>query len=149
MRGAADKLAPSVGEMVGCGSVIHSPRASCSFLRHPPAFLPTLPSVAVGILCFPWENISFSFPTSPAYYYFSTPNSHRSLKTSTQPAASYFARLLFKPFLFFSNKAGPIALWLIPLDTGPLSLASLALSWCLLEGRCWILFCFSANWEVN
>lgn len=43
LRGAADKLAPSVGD-VGWMQLSHSlSRASCSFPRHPPAFLPALP----------------------------------------------------------------------------------------------------------
>lgn len=49
------------GKWLGDRSNIHSPRASCSFLRHPPAFLPALLPLALGILCFPLKDVSFHF----------------------------------------------------------------------------------------
>lgn len=67
VRGEADKLASSVREM-GWMQLNHSFFLSILLISQASTCFYT------RILYFPLKNISFSFPVSPACYYFSTPN---------------------------------------------------------------------------
>ena len=129
VRGAVDKLAPSVREM-GWMLLSHS------FSQHVPAhfsgthllFCLLILLWRWEILCFPLEKISFHFlQTVPAAV---PPLSVLNIPWKLLPRHFLPCNLLLKPLPSFSRKAESTALGLSPLVTGPSSLASLPLFWC-------------------
>lgn len=72
------------GKWVGCSLIVHSFFLSILLSSQEPTIFSACSSLSnIGILCFPLENM-FLIPSRPACCYFSIPNFHCSLKTSTQ-----------------------------------------------------------------
>lgn len=127
VRGATDKLAPSAREMGWMQlnhSFIHSSWASCLVLRHPPAFLPALPSVTLEFCVSLWRiSVSHFLPVLRAAL---SPSPTFTVPWKLLPRHCPLCRPSFEisPFLLQWGWACS------PLVTRPPSLASLALSWC-------------------
>lgn len=111
VRGAANKLAPSVREMgLDAAQSFILPEHPAYFPGTQPDFLPVLPSATLEFCVSLWRRSGSHFlPTLPAAI------SHSQLSLFLEnfyPVTAYFASLLLKSFPSFSSKAGPTNLWL-------------------------------------
>lgn len=108
VRGASDKLAPSVREMAWRPFKHSFSQSILLISQAPTCFSACSSSLGTGNFVLPVEGCQFPFPARHTCCCFST--QLLLFPENFYPGSPYFAGLLWKPFPSFSGKTGSIAL---------------------------------------